>query len=547
MKSSGAEEQERKGTAKSPTNAETQNGSSGAKNSDQISSNLDENIQKLKDELTLCSDLLYRSVEAGGGKQATLVFFDGMTDTNQQEDIVLRPLMNYFKTKAAEQANPSVQLEQKNNTEQEGGIRIPKESPEDFLVNAMIVEKSRSLQQTIQKVLGGYTAIFLRDVPYALLINLSKKEERSLQEPTSEKVVRGPRDAFVETLRTNITLLRRRIRSPRLKSESSTLGELTNTSVVVMYIEGKAKPSLVDEVKHRLKQVKLEGVIHSGDVEEWIEDNKNSPFPQVQVTERPDVAASSLLEGKVVIIVDNTPFVLILPMTYWSGLQAADDYSERWVYATFIRWVRYSFVHISLLLPSLYVALTTFHPQTVPTPLLISIASAREGVPFPAVFEALFLEFIFEALREAGIRLPQQVGPAVSIAGALVIGQAIVEAGIVSTPLVIIVSLTGIASFAFPRYNIGTSYRMLRFPLLIVAGFLGFYGIVLFLIALSAHMVTLKPFGVPYMTPYAPINSNGLKDVLIRAHKTKLNSLKPASAKADQTSSGRDAEKGGQR
>lgn len=541
MKSPGEEDQGRKGTAKDQINADAQNRTSGSNNSDQITSNMDENIQKLKDELTLCSDLLYRSIEAGGGKQATLVFFDGMTDTNQQEDIVLRPLMNYFKTKTAEQADPSVQLEQKN-TEQERGTRIPKEPPEDFLVNAMIVEKSGSLQQTIQKLLSGYTAIFLRDVPYALLINLSKKEERSLQEPTSEKVVRGPRDAFVETLRTNITLLRRRIRSPRLKTESSTLGELTDTSIVVMYIEGKAKPSLVAEVKHRLKQVKLEGVIHSGDVEEWIEDNKNSPFPQIQVTERPDVAASSLLEGKVVIIVDNSPFVLILPMTYWSGLQAADDYSERWVYATFIRWVRYSFVHISLLLPSLYVALTTFHPQTVPTPLLISIASAREGVPFPAVFEALFLEFIFEALREAGIRLPQQVGPAVSIAGALVIGQAIVEAGIVSTPLVIIVSLTGIASFAFPRYNIGTSYRMLRFPLLIVAGFLGFYGIVLFLVALSAHMVTLKPFGVPYMTPYAPMKASGLKDVLIRAHKTKLTSRKPtAAATADQAPSEKNA------
>lgn len=541
MKSPGEEDQGRKGTAKDQINADAQNRTSGSNNSDQITSNMDENIQKLKDELTLCSDLLYRSIEAGGGKQATLVFFDGMTDTNQQEDIVLRPLMNYFKTKTAEQADPSVQLEQKN-TEQERGTRTPKESPEDFLVNAMIVEKSGSLQQTIQKLLSGYTAIFLRDVPYALLINLSKKEERSLQEPTSEKVVRGPRDAFVETLRTNITLLRRRIRSPRLKTESSTLGELTDTSIVVMYIEGKAKPSLVAEVKHRLKQVKLEGVIHSGDVEEWIEDNKNSPFPQIQVTERPDVAASSLLEGKVVIIVDNSPFVLILPMTYWSGLQAADDYSERWVYATFIRWVRYSFVHISLLLPSLYVALTTFHPQTVPTPLLISIASAREGVPFPAVFEALFLEFIFEALREAGIRLPQQVGPAVSIAGALVIGQAIVEAGIVSTPLVIIVSLTGIASFAFPRYNIGTSYRMLRFPLLIVAGFLGFYGIVLFLVALSAHMVTLKPFGVPYMTPYAPMKASGLKDVLIRAHKTKLTSRKPtAAATADQAPSEKNA------
>ncbi|WP_249898927.1 spore germination protein [Paenibacillus sp. PK3_47] len=481
---------------------------------DHLSSSLADNLRKLQDEFTLCSDLVTRKCSAGGTDQAVLVFFDGMTDTNQLEQVVLRPLIEHFGRWHTEGG------EREGNAHNLSGNSV--ETPEDVLVEALFVKKTTSLKQTVQAILKGQTAVFLRDTSYAMLINLSKMEERTPEEPTSEKAVRGPKDSFVETLQTNITLLRRRIRTPLLKTEATTLGTLTVTEIVMMYIEGKAKASLVKEVKQRLKQVKLEGIIHSGDVEEFIEDNPYSPFPQVQNTERPDVAASSLLEGKVVIIVDNTPFVLILPMTYWSGLQAADDYSERWMYATFIRWVRYSFVHISLLLPSLYVALTTFHPQVVPTPLLISIASAREGVPFPAVFEALFLEFIFEALREAGIRLPQQVGPAVSIAGALVIGQAIVEAGIVSTPLVIIVSLTGIASFAFPHYNIGTSYRMLRFPLLIVAGVLGFYGIVMFLVALSAHMVMLKPFGVPYMSPFAPLKAKGLQDVLIRAHKTKL-------------------------
>lgn len=175
--------------------------------------------------------------------------------------------------------------------------------------------------------------------------------------------------------------------------------------------------------------------------------------------------------------------------------------------------------------------MTTYHLQVVPTPLVVSIAFAREGVPLPAVVEALIMEFIFEGLREAGIRLPQQVGPAVSIAGALVIGQAVVAAGIISTPMVIIVSLTGIASFAFPIYNLGAAYRMLRFPLLIAAGILGFYGIVLFLIVLSVHMVTLKPFGVPYMAPYAPLSMDNLNDVLVRAPKPQMRKLMPWLAK----------------
>lgn len=213
-------------------------------------------------------------------------------------------------------------------------------------------------------------------------------------------------------------------------------------------------------------------------IEEFIEDFTWSPFPQVQNSERPDVICSSLLEGKVAIFVDNTPFVLVVPMTFWSGLQAADDYYERSIYTTFIRLIRYSLFNIALLLPSLYVAIIAYHPQLIPTTLLISIAAAREGVPFPTVVETLLMEFMFEGLREAGIRLPKPIGSAVSIVGALVIGQAAVQAGIVSAPVVIVVATTGIASFAIPRYNLGTSYRLLRFLMLILAGTLGIYGII---------------------------------------------------------------------
>jgi len=263
--------------------------------------------------------------------------------------------------------------------------------------------------------------------------------------------------------------------------------------------------------------LKCDGVIESGFIEEFVEDFPFSPFPQVQNTERPDIVCGSLLEGKVSIFVDNTPFVLMVPMTFWSGLQAAEDYYERFIYVTFIRWIRYILFNISLLLPSIYVAVITFHPQLIPTNLLISIASAREDVPFPVLFEAIMMELMFEALREAGIRLPKSIGSAVSIVGALVIGEAAVQAGIISAPMVIVVAATGIASFAVPRYNFGTAYRLLRFPILILAGMFGLYGVILGMIAILIHLVHLRSFGVPYLSPIAPQNPKYLKDVLVRA------------------------------
>ncbi|WP_159881104.1 spore germination protein [Paenibacillus puerhi] len=459
------------------------------------------NQEKLKQEFSLCSDIIYRECCMEGTLKAIIVYIDGMSDVQGLDEAVLRPLMNHFRQQAdAEEAGE-------------------KAGHENLWLPTMQVNKAHSRDEVVKAILRGETAILLEGESYALVADLVSLEKRSVEEPTSEKVVRGPRDGFLESLRTNVSLIRRRLRTPLLKVESLQAGEMTRTNIALVYIEGVAKETLVDEIRTRLGRIVVDGILDSGNVEELIEDNVISPFPQIQNTERPDVAASSLMEGKVVVIVDNSPFVLVLPMTYWSALQAADDYTGHYLYATFVRWVRYTFVHVSLLLPSLYVALTTFHPQVIPTPLVISIASAREGIPFPAVIEAFLMEFIFEGLREAGIRLPQQVGPAVSIAGALVIGQSVVAAGIVSTPLIIIVSLTGIASFAFPLYNAGTAFRMLRFPLLIVAGMLGFYGIVLFLIALSVHLVMLKPFGVPYMAPYAPMVPENLNDVLIRAPK----------------------------
>ena len=296
-----------------------------------------------------------------------------------------------------------------------------------------------------------------------------------------------------------------------------TIGDLSKTDVVISYIEGIVPEGVLSEVRQRLNRIQIDGVLESGYIEEFIEDATFSPFPTVQYTERPEVVAANLLEGKVAILVDGTPFVLIVPMTFWGALNASEDYYERFMIATVLRWIRLTFGFIALALPSLYVALISFQQEMVPTTFLISIAKSQEATPFPAVVEAFLMEVMFEGLREAGVRLPKAVGSAVSIVGALVLGQAAVQAGIISAPMVIVVATTGIASFTIPRFNLGIGIRMLRFPLLALAGTLGFFGITVGLLLVLLHMASLRSFGIPYFSPLAPFTRGSIRDVLVRA------------------------------
>ena len=286
---------------------------------------------------------------------------------------------------------------------------------------------------------------------------------------------------------------------------------------MLAYIEGIADPNPVAEAEKKLKAIKIDGVLESGYLEEFLESFPWSPFPEMQYSERPDTVAAQLLEGRFAIFTDGTPFVLSAPATFWQLLQASEDYYERFPVATAIRWLRFLFASVALFLPALYVALVTFHQDMLPTNLLISIAAAREPIPFPVLMETLLMEVAFEALREAGIRLPKTLGQTVSILGALVIGTAAVQAGIVSAPMVIIVSMTGIASFTIPRFNAAISIRMLRFPLIILAGGFGLFGLVFGTAMIALHMCSMTSFGVPYLTPVAPLRPGQLKDVVVRA------------------------------
>jgi spore germination protein len=457
-----------------------------------IQADLEKNIEILKELFKDCSDVVFRPFNAGKLK-AYVLFVDGFIDSAAIEVSGIKQILNEV-----------------------GDKEITADALMEQIISLSSVEETCKLDAVVTNVLKGNTLLLVDKATKALIFDEKGGQRRGVAEPTTETSIRGPREGFTEILRVNTALIRHKIRSNRLKILSRDIGEETNTGLAVLYVEGLASPDLVKEVLSRIDRIKIDGVLDSGYIEEFIEDSPWSLFPQIQNTERPDTVAANLLEGRIAIIVDGTPFVLIVPATFWQFLQASSDYYNRFHISIFLRILRIILMFFALELPSIYVAITTYHQEMIPTTLLFSIAASREAIPFPGFIEALIMEISFEALREAGVRLPQVVGQAVSILGALVIGQAAVEAGIVSAPMVIVVSITGIASFTMPRYNMAISIRLLRFPLMFLAGMFGLFGIVLGTLIILTHLCKMRSFGVPYFWPLAPMNPQSLKDVFIR-------------------------------
>ena len=464
-----------------------------------LSGNLQNDMQELKAIFDRSSDIVYREFEMNNLK-GTLIFFDGLVNIELIDSAILKPL-----------------LYSGENQLHSPDFHLIKKLLQKQVITAAEISDGQTIQEIIDHILSGDTALLIDGMQDAIFISLKDWDKRGVEEPAAEQVVRGPREGFTENLRTNTSLIRRRLKTPKLKMESTTVGKLSKTSVVITYIEGIAEDTLVGEIRERINRIDIDAILESGYIEELIEDNPFSLFSQIAYTERPDKLVGNILEGQVGILIDNTPFCLIAPQTFFQLLQSPEDYYQRYIVASFIRLIRYLFLLISLLFPSLYIALTTFHQEMLPTNLLLSLAESREVVPFPALIEALFMEIAFEGLREAGVRLPRPVGQAVSIVGALVIGQAAAQVGIVSNPMIIVVSLTGIASFVLPSYNQANSIRLLRFPMMILAGTMGLYGILLGSIALQIHLSRLRSFGVSYFSPVAPSNPDSLKDVAFRA------------------------------
>ncbi len=463
-----------------------------------LSKNVKVNETLIKQSFGNSSDLVVRELRVGPGGRFTVlvVYVDGLVD----KTLISENLIERISDQTAKWCNP--------------------EQAYDDLKNRIIavsdVKETGDLDNFLNHVARGDCGLIINDVAKALVADTRGWAQRKIEEPTTEATIRGAKEGFVETLRTNTSLLRRRVKHPRLRIEEHEIGTISKTSVAIAYISGLADEKVVQEVRNRLGRINVDSIQESGQIEELIEDAPFSPFPTILRTERPDKVAGALFEGRIAILTDGTPFALIVPATFTMFLTSPEDYFERTFMASAVRAIRYLSFFTSLTLPSLYVAVTTFHQEMLPTPLILNIASQREGVPFPAVVEALLMEVLFEILREAGVRLPRIVGPAVSIIGGLVIGEAAMRAGLVSPIMVVVVAATGIASFATPVFSVAIGARLLRFIMVLLAGSIGFFGIVAGLFALATHLTSLRSFGVPFMEPIAPAVVSQFKDLLAR-------------------------------
>ena len=465
-----------------------------------LTGNLQPDLQELLVRLGDNGDLVVRDFLLFGTHQAAMIFFSSLVNMEQVREHVLKPLM------AQPSGHPDV-------SDSIGGLI-------HYIWNTTVQVTQGTTTTDISALpaaaVKGELLLLIEGVPEALRMEMRQIDMRGVEQPQTEQVIRGPREGYVEKLENNLSLLRYRLQSTDFRIEISPIGIRTQSRVALCYIDSIADSGLVAEVMRRISLIDTDGILDAGYIEQFIEDQPLSPFPQVQCTERPDKTVSSLLEGRVAILVDGSPFALVVPALFNQFFQTVDDYTERFILGSLIRMIRLIALACSLFFPALYVSVISFNPELMPTDFAVAISGGRAGVPFPAVLEVLIMEVSMEVLREATIRLPQMIGGALSIVGVLVIGQAAVGAGLASPITVVIVALTTIGSFATPAYNAAIALRMLRFPLIILAGMFGLYGVMIGTILILNHLLFLESFGVPYMSPYIPGKWRDLKDTLVR-------------------------------
>lgn len=463
-----------------------------------VSPVLAENLSLVKHAIQNPSDLIIREIliqpDGDNVIPVALVYIDGLADKTLINRDILFPLRD-FKPNAGD-TNLLERIEKR-------------------VITASSVKQESSMEVIVQRLLNSSTILFADGCSSAIVISSEGWEHRAVTEPITELVLRGPQDAFNEVLRMNTALLRRRIKDPTLVIDSMQLGTRSVTDIEIVYLKDICNPSLVREVKRRIEQIHIDNVLDGGQLEDFLEDSPLSPFPQIQYTERVDRVAAGLFEGKVAIIIDGTPFSLMVPTTFSALLYSPEDYYNKSHAATFIRWIRGLALFTALTLPAIYIALTTFHQEMLPTELMISIAAIRSGLPFPAFIEAIMMEITLELLREASLRLPGTMGQTIGIVGALVIGQAAVEANLVGPVLTIIVSFTAIGSFVIPNYATAIAIRLIRFPMMILAATLGLFGIIFGLTFILIHLIRLRSFGVSYLAGFTPETLKEIDDSLL--------------------------------
>ena len=486
--------------------------------SKKIFTSIDVNLEYIKSKYNLLinSDIVTREfILNARGKQykALLLYIDGMTDSQLLNDFVLEPLMMRNKNNLFDNSQNRVISEAVTNN-----ITVRKVKKFDLAdyIQSCLLPQNNVKQQALFKdifssVNSGNCALFVDTLSVSFDIDIKGFKQRSISKPENEMVIKGSHEAFVENIRTNTSLLRRLTNNENLIIENTKVGKITQTSCAICYVKNIANDDLVAEVKYRINNLAIDSLLSAGELEQLISDTNFLRVPEILVTERPDNAVRNLLEGRVIIIVNGSAYALIAPAIYMDFLTSPEDYNLKTLYANFLKGIRIIAAFFALLLPGLYIAVTSFHREILPTELLYTILAARESVPFPIIFELIIMELSFEIIREAGLRVPSPIGPTLGIVGALVLGQAAVSAGIVSPILIIIVAITGISSFAIPDFTFSFHLRFFRFAFItlgFISGFLGIgVGIFIYLSAISS----LETFGVSYTAPYAPVMRNKAK------------------------------------
>lgn len=466
-----------------------------------VSPRLEENLAYLQKifDWPRDSSIIFREFTLGlePAVRSLAVYIEGLTDSDRQTEDIFKPLMMGSHAVPLGASGTLVTALQRQ--------LLPSNS-------VIIIEQ---MTDVIENICAGSTVLFFSGVPQALSVETTGWKHRGVEQPTSERVVRGPQEAFNEDLTSNVSLVRRLIRDPKLNREMLVVGKRTRSEVAIMYISGLANPRLVDEVRRRLQLLDLDGIFSMGQLEQFIEDEPRGIYPLSHSTERVDRVCQALLEGRVAVFIEGDPFVAIYPETVWGLLHTSEDYNLRGIPATMLRMIRWLSALLVILMPGFYIAVLTYHHEMIPTDLLLSIAASRERVPFPTVLEVLLMEISFELIREGGVRIPGVIGPTLGIVGAIILGQAAVAAHIVSPVVIIIVALTGIASFAIPSYALSTALRIYRFGYIAAGAVLGLYGLGLALAAQVMLIASLKSFGVPYLAPLGPVAARN-QDMLLR-------------------------------
>jgi spore germination protein len=448
-----------------------------------LTSSITTNIEYLDELFTGSTDRIKRRFTIGGFNKTDVYisYIDNMIDRQLLEQDVINNLLHRME-------------------------HLPYNNKYEYIkanaLQTVDIKELTTMDDVTQAILSGDAILLIDGYAKALMIALKHFPGRGVPEVETEVTIRGAKDSFTESIAVNKVLVRRRIRDTQLRMDAMKVGIRSRTDITIAYISGIAKEPLIDEIKKRIDSFVIDGIFDIGMLEQLTETAWYSPFPQCQSTERPDKTASALLEGRVAVLVDNSPMALILPVTINSFFQASDDYYSRWEIVSFIRILRYIAAFIAISLPGLYIAVTNYQPEMIPTSLALSFAAARRGVPFSIVLEVIILQLAFELLCEAGIRLPSPLGNTIGIVGGLIIGDAAVSANLVSSMVVIVVAFTAIASFTIPNETFSSSFRLIRYLIIFLASTLGVFGFIIGLILIITHLAGLESFGIPYLTPF---------------------------------------------